>query len=156
MDGLHGFVDPSTEGHLAGFHLSAVVRDAAARTSAHVPVRVLLVLLGVCSPDGVAGSRGEAIAESLRNRRAVFHGSCTFHTSADRARGPRFSTSSPTLTDVQLLILAQLMRWWFVSLSPAVGSALTVWSLFGILSLPLSLSLSLPSSHPLFLSKINE
>lgn len=63
MDGPHGFVDSSTEGHLAGFHLSAVVRDAAARTGAHVPVRVLLVLLGVCSPDGVAGSRGEAIAE---------------------------------------------------------------------------------------------
>lgn len=105
MDGPHGFVDSSTEGHLAGFHLSAVVRDAAVRTGAHVPVRVLLVLLGVCSPDGVAGSRGKAIAESLRNRRAVSHGSCTFHTPADRAQGPRFSTSSPTLTNSSLLFI---------------------------------------------------
>ena len=42
---------------------------------------------------------------------------------------------------IWLLILAQVMISRFVSLSPALGSALTVQSLFGILSLPL------PHSH---------
>ena len=41
---------------------------------------------------------------------------------------------------VQLLVLAQVMISWFMSLSPALGSVLTVQNLPGILSLPLSLS----------------
>ena len=47
---------------------------------------------------------------------------------------------------VRLLILAQVMISRFVSLSPRLGSALTVWNLLGILSLSLSLSLPLPCS----------
>ena len=38
---------------------------------------------------------------------------------------------------IQLLILAQVMISQFMGLSPALGSELTVWSLPGILSLPL-------------------
>ena len=62
---------------------------------------------------------------------------------------------------VQLLILAQIMISWFVSLSPALGSALTVWSLLEILSLPLSLplpwlALFLSLSLSLSLSKISK
>ena len=47
----------------------------------------------------------------------------------------------------QLLVLAQVMNSWFMGSSPELGSVLTVWSLFGILSLSLSLSLS-PSLCP--------
>ena len=39
---------------------------------------------------------------------------------------------------VQLLILAQVMISWFTGSSPALGFALIVWSLLGILSPPLS------------------
>ena len=51
-----------------------------------------------------------------------------------------------------LLVSDQIMISWFVSVSPASGSVLTVWSLFGILFLPFSLSL--PCSLSLCLSKI--
>ena len=47
---------------------------------------------------------------------------------------------------VQILVSARIMISWLMSLSPASGSALTVWSLLGILSLFLSL-LSLPCSR---------
>ena len=40
---------------------------------------------------------------------------------------------------VLLLVSAQVMILWFMSLSPTSGSTLTAWSLPGILSLPLSL-----------------
>ena len=43
---------------------------------------------------------------------------------------------------IWFLVLAQIMISWFLSLSPASGSVLTVWSLLGILCLCLSLSLS--------------
>ena len=42
------------------------------------------------------------------------------------------------MLSVQLLILAQVMISRLVSLSPALGSALTAWSLLGILSPSLS------------------
>ena len=45
---------------------------------------------------------------------------------------------------VPLLISAQVMISRFVDSSPVSGSALTAWSLLGILSPPLSLSLSAP------------
>ena len=39
---------------------------------------------------------------------------------------------------ILLLISAQIMISWFVGRSPVLGSALTAWSLLGILFLPLS------------------
>ena len=55
---------------------------------------------------------------------------------------------------VWLLILAQVMISWFMNLSPVSGSELTEWSLLGILSLHLSLSLCLSPTllHVLALS----
>ena len=43
--------------------------------------------------------------------------------------------------NVRFLISSQAMISWFVRSSPTLGSALTVWRLLGILSLPLSLPL---------------
>ena len=40
---------------------------------------------------------------------------------------------------VGLLVSARVMVSWFVSSSPTLGSMLTVWSLLGTLSFPLSL-----------------
>ena len=53
---------------------------------------------------------------------------------------------------IRLLMSAQVMISWFVGSSPAWGTALTAWSLLGILSLPLSLSLSAPPLLKLSLS----
>ena len=50
---------------------------------------------------------------------------------------------------IWLFILAQVMLSQFVRLSPVLGSALTAWSLLGILSL----LLSLPLTHAALLSK---
>ena len=47
---------------------------------------------------------------------------------------------APFLRASELLILAHVMISQFVGLSPATGSALTVWILLEILCLPLSLS----------------
>ena len=44
----------------------------------------------------------------------------------------------PLTLKLSLLILAQVMILWLLSLSPMLGSALTVWTLLGILSLFLS------------------
>ena len=53
----------------------------------------------------------------------------------------------------RLLVSAQVMISWFVSLSPALGSARIAPSLLGILSLPLSLPLPHSCSLSLSLSK---
>ena len=64
-----------------------------------------------------------------------------------------------SLLSPQLLILAQVMILQFMGSGPTSGSVLTVWSLFGILSLPLSLCpspthvLSFPLSLSLSLSQ---
>ena len=52
---------------------------------------------------------------------------------------------------VRFSISAQVMILQFVGSNPTSGSALIVWSLLGILSLPLSLSLPLPHSQSLAL-----
>ena len=52
------------------------------------------------------------------------------------------------------LTLVQVMISWFMGLSPASGSAVTVWSLLGILPLPLSLCPS--PARALSLSQINK
>ena len=54
---------------------------------------------------------------------------------------------------IWLLILAEVMISWSMGSSPTSGSALTVWSLLGILSLSLSLSLCLSPACALFLSQ---
>ena len=55
--------------------------------------------------------------------------------------------------NVCLLVLAQIMISWFVRLSPDLGPVMTVWSLLGIPSFPLSLCPS--PAFCLSLSKIN-
>ena len=57
---------------------------------------------------------------------------------------------------VQFLILAQVMISWFVSLSPVLGSVLTVQSLLRIFFLPLSAPPLLTLSLSLSLSKVNK
>ena len=53
----------------------------------------------------------------------------------------------------RLLVSAQVMISRFLSLSPTSGSALTMWSLLGILSLPLSAPLPLALSVSLEMHK---
>ena len=64
---------------------------------------------------------------------------------------PGWLNWSSTQIDIGL-ILAQVIISQFVNLSPASGSALTVWSLLGILFLPLSLPLSCSLSLSLSVS----
>ena len=52
---------------------------------------------------------------------------------------------------VRLLVSAQVLISWFVSLSSSWGSVLAVWGLVGVLSLPLSP----PLPHAQYLSLIN-
>ena len=84
------FIHSSDDGHLARFHVLAVVNNVAMNIGVHVSFSVL-ASSGYMPRSGIAGSYGGFIPSFLRNLRIILHSDCINLHSYQQGRSVSFS-----------------------------------------------------------------
>ena len=96
------FIHSSVDGHLACFHVLAIVNSAAVSNGIHVSSSIL-VSSGYMPRSGIAGSHGGFIPSFLRNLHALFHSGCISFHSHQQCKYSLFSTPSTEFIVCRLL-----------------------------------------------------
>ena len=109
------FIHSSVSGHLACFHVLAIVNRAAVNIVVHVFLWIM-VFSGYMPSSGIAGSYGSSIFSFLRNFRTVLLSSCiSLHSHQQCKRvGSLYSTPSPAFIVCRFLMMVFLtgVRWY--------------------------------------------
>ena len=84
------FIHSADDGHLACYHVLAIVNSAAMNNGVHVSLTIL-VSSGYMPRSGIVGSYGGFIPNVLRNLRNIFHSGCVNLNSHQQCKSIPFS-----------------------------------------------------------------